>query len=271
MKDGLKNLKEWKGIIAFVLGCVLIITILLYEIVIQTSENMEEETTDHLEEIADLTKKHIDTRTRVSWDVVQNVEEMLGILEEDSQESIYGYMEYEKNVWGFKHIFLLTEKQTCYDESGNEKEFEVDRSRYERMSRGEYLNVVGRNQKGQDVIYYMRATEPVKYKDTYINGIGISFLLEDLLKEIDVSVLESKGNCYIVDTEGECIVHINSKNEKNPGNILEKIKRVTNGKDEKDFMRLEKMLYDREAGSVFIDNYYIKSIHPFSDMGILVI
>ena len=71
--------KGRKGITLLTIGCVFITIVLLYEIVQQTSKSMQEKTTTHIVEIAEQVRTHIDLRTKVSWDMIQNVEEMLQI------------------------------------------------------------------------------------------------------------------------------------------------------------------------------------------------
>ena len=173
-------------------------------------------------------------------------------------------------MWGLNHMFLMTEDYKYYDEDGKYKTFNVEPKLYGRMSRGEYLNVVIRNKEGKDVIYYMRTINPVNYNGKVITGVGLSFLMEDLLKEIDVSVLENKGNCYIIDTEGKCIVHINSRNVERTDNILERIRIITKGRIRSNFAYLENMIFDRRSESIFIDTelgkYYITSM-PMDENG----
>ncbi|MBQ4531077.1 MAG: response regulator [Lachnospiraceae bacterium] len=256
-----KNKKEWLGVISLITISIILVGVLLWKIFFQASSNMREETATHMAEIAEQVKNRSDLRTKVSWDMIQNLEEMLRITEKSSEESISGYMEYEKNVWGFKNIFLLTEDMTCYDESENLKPFTVEQKLYERMIRGEHLNTIVKNKDGEGIIYYMCAIEPVQYRDTYINGIVVSFKVKDLLKEIKEPVLENKGKCYILDYKGKSIVDINNQQIEETEDVLTRVKELIGGNDIKQFEKLKNLIYNRREGSVIFkgknEKYYV--------------
>ena len=112
----IKIAKEWRNIIILMVASVCVTIILLYQIIQQTSESVWEETTEHIVEIAEQVKKNVDVRTKVTWDMIQNVEEMLGIAEGVSESSVSGYLQYEKSIWGFKKMFLMSDEYTYYNE-----------------------------------------------------------------------------------------------------------------------------------------------------------
>lgn len=263
-KSKIDNLKGWVGIICLLGLSILIVIFLLGEIISQASNNMKEETAEHLAEIAEQTRMRIDVRTKLSWDMIQNVQEMLRITEKSFNESISGYMEYEKSVWGFKNIFLLTDDMNCYDEKENLKPFEVEQNLYERMVRGEHLNTIVKNKDGEEIIYYIRAIEPVQYKDTYINGIGISFKVTDLIREIRETVLENKGNCYILDAKGNTIIDINNQKIEETEDVLLWVKELIGGTDKKKLSKLKSQIYNRKTSSITItgkdEKYYVTTI-----------
>lgn len=263
MKDRIerKKAKEWLVVIIPICISVLFVSFMVYKIISQTGESMQEETAGHLKKIVEQTKVRVDVRTKLSWDMIQNIEEILRITEGGDQNSISGYMEYEKSVWGFKKVFLLTEEMSYYDESENLEPFELERDLYERMYRGEHLNTIKKNENGEGIIYYLRATDPIEYKNTHIIGIGISFKVEELLKEIEVSVLENKGDCYILDTKGDCLIYINDKEVEQTDNVVERIKELIGGTDKGQLHKLESMIYDRKSGSLVVEGkkerYYV--------------
>lgn len=154
----------------------------------------------------------MDMRTKVTWDMMQNVEEMLDIAEETTEDNVSGYLRYEKSIWGFRSIFLMSDEYTYYNERGEFDTFKVDENLYERMLRGEHIHSVGSNSEGEDIIYYMRTVKPVKYKDITVSSVGISFKIEDLIREMDMAALEKEGQCYLINPKNQGIVYTNNEN-----------------------------------------------------------
>lgn len=244
--------KEWKGMILLMTGCVLIIVVLLYEILQQASESMREETTLHIMEMTEQVKTHIDLRTRVSWDMIQNVEEMMKITEDIPDSSVAGYLQYEKSLWGFQKIFLMSDDFVCYNEKEEFAEFKVREELYARMQRGEYINTMATKHDGQNVIYYMCTINPVAYKDITVSSVGISFAVEDLLREMNIKALEDEGDCYLIDVQGQSVLHINDKNIKQDGNVVEDLGQLIGVEQEKSLEYLNNVIFQRKADATYL-------------------
>lgn len=244
--------KERKGMLFLTIGCVLITIVLLYEIVLQANESMREETTKHIVEMAEQVRLHIDLRTRVSWDMIQNVEEMLQITENVSDKSVDGYLQYEKNMWKFENIFLMSNEFTYYNEKGEFKNFKVKEELYARMQRGEYINTMAVKHEGQNVIYYMRTIQPVSYKDITVSSVGLSFPMEELLREMNMKILEEEGNSYLVDMQGKSVLYTNDKVFRQGDDVMEALKQVVGEKEEESLEYLETMISRRERGATYI-------------------
>lgn len=234
------------------IGCVLITIVLLYEIVLQANESMREETTKHIVEMAEQVRLHIDLRTRVSWDMIQNVEEMLQITENVSDKSVDGYLQYEKNMWKFENIFLMSNEFTYYNEKGEFKDFKVKEELYARMQRGEYINTMAVKHEGQNVIYYMRTIQPVSYKDITVSSVGLSFPMEELLREMNMKILEEEGNSYLIDMQGKSVLYTNDKVFRQGDDVMEALKQVVGEKEEESLEYLETMISRRERGATYI-------------------
>lgn len=254
-----KIAKEWKNIIILMVVSVLVTIILLYQIVQQTSESVREEATEHIMEIAEQVKKNVDMRTKVTWDMIQNVEEMLRITESASESSVSGYLQYEKSLWGFQKMFLMSDEYTYYNEKEEFDTFQVDENLYERMLRGEHIHSVGTNSEGEDIVYYMRTVNPVKYKDITVSSVGVSFKLDDLTREMDISALESEGECYLVNPKGQSIVYTNNKNAGTNDNIVDTLERVIGLKQEKSLAYVKDLVLQRKKEAVFLDTSAGKS------------
>ena len=255
-----KITKEWKGIILLMVSSVLFTIILLYQIVQQAGKSMQEEAAAHIIEITEQVKTHIDMRTKVSWDMIQNVEEMLALAEETSDNSVTGYLEYEKSIWGFQKMFLMSKEYTYYNEKKECNTFSTDQNLYARMLRGEYINTIVNNDQGKDVIYYMRAVTPAKYKDIMVDSVGISFVVEDLLREINISALEEEGDCYLMDPQGQMIVHTNNKTVGSDDDITEILEQAIGENQEKSIEYLQNMMLRRKSEAVYLSTKEGKSL-----------
>lgn len=259
MGEKKKIAKEWTSIIFLVVASVLITIILLYQIIQQASKSMQEETITHITEIAKQVKTNIDVRTKVSWDMIQNVEEMLMVSEQLPESNVSGYLQYEKNVWKFHKMFLMSQEYTYYNEKEELDTFQVDRNLYERMQRGEYINTIATNNKDKHVIYYMRTIRPVKYKDITVSSVGIAFLMDDLLREMDIDVLEGEGECYLIDTQGNKVIHTNSKNIEFNGDISKSLEQIFGENKKESVSYLEQVILERKTDSVFLPTAQGKS------------
>lgn len=244
--------KEWSNIIILMVVSVLVTIILLYQIVQQTSESVREETTDHIVEIAEQVKKNVDMRTKVTWDMMQNVEEMLDIAEETTEDNVSGYLQYEKSIWGFRSIFLMSDEYTYYNERGEFDTFKVDENLYERMLRGEHIHSVGSNSEGEDIIYYMRTVKPVKYKDITVSSVGISFKIEDLIREMDMAALEKEGQCYLINPKNQGIVYTNNENAGANDNIVDTLEAVIGEKQENSLAYIKDLILQRKKEALFL-------------------
>lgn len=255
-----KITKEWKGIILLMVSSVLFTIILLYEIVQQASKSMQEEAAAHIIEITEQVKAHIDMRTKISWDMIQNVEEMLALTEETSDSSLTGYLEYEKSIWGFQKMFLMSKEYTYYNGKKEPNTFSADQNLYARMLRGEYINTIVNNDQEKDVIYYMRAVNPAKYKDITVDSVGISFVVEELLREINIGALEEEGDCYLIDPQGQMIIHTNNKTVGSDDDITETLEQVIGENQEKSIEYLQNMMLRRKSEAVYLSTKQGKSL-----------
>lgn len=252
--------KEWKGIIFLMAVCVLFIIILLYEIGQQASESMQEETAAHIIEITEQVKTHIDLRTKISWNMIQNVEEMLALTKESSDSNVSEYLEYEKSIWGFQKMFLMSKEYTYYNEKEEFHTFSIDKNLYARMLRGECINTIKTNQQGNDVIYYMRTVNPVKYKDITVSSVGVSYKVEDLLREINIRALEKEGECYLIDPQGQTIVYTNNNTTGTDDDITETLTQVIGENQEKSIEYLQEMILRRKSEAVYLSTKQGKSL-----------
>ncbi len=252
--------KEWKGIIFLMAVCVLFTIILLYEIGQQASESMQEETAAHIIEITEQVKTHIDLRTKISWNMIQNVEEMLALTKESSDSNVSEYLEYEKSIWGFQKMFLMSKEYTYYNEKEEFHTFSIDKNLYARMLRGECINTIKTNQQGNDVIYYMRTVNPVKYKDITVSSVGVSYKVEDLLREINIRALEKEGECYLIDPQGQTIVYTNNNTTGTDDDITETLTQVIGENQEKSIEYLQEMILRRKSEAVYLSTKQGKSL-----------
>lgn len=244
--------KGRKGITLLTIGCVLITIVLLYEIVQQTSKSMQEKTTTHIVEIAEQVRTHIDLRTKVSWDMIQNVEEMLQITEDIPDNDVSGYLQYEKSMWEFQRIFLMSDEFTCYDEKGEFKNFNVREELYARMQRGEFINTIATKHDDQSIIYYMRTINSVKYKDITVSSVGLSFSMEDLLREMHMNALEVEGDCYLIDVQGQSVLYTNDKIIRQGEGVMGALKQIVGEEEEDSLEYLENVISQRKKGAVYL-------------------
>lgn len=245
--------KEWRSIISLMVASVVLTITLLYQIVQQTSKSVREETTEHIVEIAEQVKKNVDMRTKVTWDMMQNVEEMLGMAKKTSEDNVSGYLQYEKSIWGFRQIFLISDDYTYYNEHEEFDTFKVDENLYERMLRGEYIHSVGTNQAGEDIIYYMKSIKPVKYKDITVSSVGISFEIEDLVREIDMGTLEKEGQCYLINPNNQSIVYTNNENAGTNDNIVNILEEVIGERKQESLTYIKNLVLQRKKKAVFLE------------------
>lgn len=240
-------------------ACVLFTIIFLYEIVRQASESMQEETAAHIIEITEQVRTHIDMRTKVSWDMIQNVEEMLSLTEGAEDSSVSGYLEYEKSLWGFQKMLLMSKDYTYYDEKEEFNTFSTDQNLYARMLRGEYISTTETNDQGKDVIYYMHTVNPVKYKDITVSSVCISFMMSDLMREINIGALENVGYCYLIDPRQQSIIYANNKTTGTDDNIMEALKQVM-GDQPESLEYVENVVLQRKSDAVYLSAKQGKSL-----------
>lgn len=255
----IKIAKEWRNIIILMVTSVLVTVILLYQIIQQATESVREETTEHIVEIAEQVKKNVDMRTKVTWDMIQNVEEMLGVTEEAAESNVSGYLQYEKTLWGFQKMFLMTDEYTYYNEQDEFDTFKVDNNLYERMLRGEHIHSVATNHEGEDMIYYMRTIKPVKYKDITVSSLGISFKLEDFTRDIDISALTNEGECYLINPKNQGVVYTNNEKVNVNDDVGEILEQVIGVNQKKSLDYVKELVFQRKKETLYLDTERGKS------------
>lgn len=254
-----KIAKEWGNIIFLMATCVFVTLFLLYQIVQQTSESVKKEKTEHIVEIAEQVGNNVDVRTKVTWDMIQNVEEMLGIAEGVSEDSVSGYLQYEKSLWEYKNMFLMSDDFAYYNEDEKFNKFTVDENLYERMLRGEYINIVAAWSGKEDSIYYMRTVKPVKYKNITVSSIGISFRMDALAREIGISTLENEGRCYLINPKEQTIVYSSNKEFASNDDVENLLGNVIGEKHQKSVNHIKESVLQRKKEAVFLDTQEGKS------------
>lgn len=239
--------RKWYLLPAGLMIVLLVVVYRLYSSFI--SDNIYEESVEHLEEIYTQVSRTFATMVVKNWRLLDGWDGYIEHLQEhDSEDEIVEYISGEKEKWNFTDFYFLNERGDYLTIEGKRGHIDLGEELSELVLAQKDIVVDGTLPGGETRTVFAVPTETHHMDGFEYSAVAISYGSEDMERVININAFSGESNCYVVYSDGDVLFSTRTPQEQ-PENVLTYLEEE--GKlTEEDFEKIRNGLQQKYTGSV---------------------
>lgn len=184
------------------------------------SQNIYEESIEHLEEIYTQVNRTFATLVVKNWKLLDGWESYINHLQEkDSEDEITQYILEEIDKWNITEFYFLDVNGNYQTADGEKGYINLGSEYSDLMEKKENIVVDGTLFNGDSETVFAIPSKEYSINGFRYSAIAVSYSSKDMERVINVDAFSGESNCYVVSSDGE-VLFSTRITEEQPENIL---------------------------------------------------